>query len=187
MKILLDMDGVIADFVKAACAAHGRKYDEIYPPGRQSSWEMEPLLDLSTRDFWQPLRGRAFWAELPKMPEADALVYALNAMVGAENIFVCSTPNADPDCVAGKMDWLEQHFPQFRRRFIFTATKELCSHHNNVLIDDRGKNCRSFVQAGGRAFLVPRRWNERYADEARVVDLMCSYLESCLQEGLADA
>jgi len=164
MQCLLDMDGVIADFMKACCAAHNRP-DPYLQESSLGIWETEKVWGITEREFWKPIDalGLGFWDGIVKTPEADRIVELLTETFGETNIAILTAPSFDPGCVPGKMAWIKRHYPQFKKRIIFGHAKEFLSAPYRVLVDDRDKNVENFRAAGGQAILVPRPWNKAHS------------------------
>jgi 5'(3')-deoxyribonucleotidase len=163
------MDGVIADFVSGVSAAHGRPSPYENGGGR-GIFDIEKLWGISAVEFWKPTNSVEFWLNLPKMPDADYIVAFLADHFGEDNVAILTAPSLFDGCMAAKRKWIEQHYPQFAKRVIFSpaGAKSFLASEHNVLIDDRDENVERFQLAGGAAVLVPRPWNKdhRYADMA---------------------
>lgn len=154
MNILLDCDGVLADFVSGALKAHDR-------PEAHDDWVIWDYFRSwcpSEEAFWKPLRGAAFWFGLQAYPWAGELLklFPQSAIVTA--------PNLDPTCIQGKLDWLRAHFGIHQDRIVLTAAKHLLAHPASLLVDDKPDNVDAFRKAGGHAVLFPQPWNQRYAE-----------------------
>lgn len=174
-KCFLDMDGVIADFVGAACRAHNRPnpYRPCLPKA-QGEFDMAAVWGITHRDFWKPVVAKSlqFWTDLEKTPEADAIVEFVCEWFGAENVAILTAPSSDSGSIPGKRAWIARHYPQFSRRVIFSAaeTKSFLSAPGKVLIDDRNENVGMFHNGGGAGVLVPRPWNTRHWQEDRCLE-----------------
>ena len=160
MKCLLDLDGVLTDFMSAAHQFHGLPYsyeDYPYPLGE---WDCLPpaTANMTPQEFWGRL-GADFWANLPWMPDGKAILCLLETYFGPENICLLSSPTGLAESVSGKVRWIQQNMPEYRRRFLIGPTKHFCAHRGVVLIDDADHNVTSFGEYGGLAVLVPRKWN----------------------------
>lgn len=154
----LDMDGVLVNFVKGVCLAHGKKtpYTE---PEALGIFDMEKLWGISVPEFWKATEYVGFWRELEKHEDADTLVSFLCSTFGTENICILTSPSESPFCIPEKKAWIEEHFPQFKKQILFGSVKHFLAGPDRVLIDDRDKNIENFVNAGGVGWTYPRLWN----------------------------
>ncbi len=162
MRLFIDMDGVLADFIGGLCDWYG-VLNPYLQEKNKGEWDIVKLLNRkeTERDFWEEL-GLNFWANLPKTPEADGLVRLLKDRYGLENLCILSRPCMTPGCLEGKFQWIKEHFPDFQRRFLFGTVKDMVARHDTLLIDDYPKNVKAFARAGGSAILMPRPWNFLY-------------------------
>jgi hypothetical protein len=125
------------------------------------------------------------WASIPRavwvrVPESDFFPWLLDACadaVGRENVCIATSPTKDPDCLAGKLEWIHDHFPEWmHRQYAITPRKYLFARPDSLLIDDYGNNIERFKAHGGRAITVPRPWNDNWGSDPR------NYLEEKLRE-----
>lgn len=154
-NILLDMDGVLANFVYAACAAHGRPYQ----PETLGQYNIAKQWGITAEEFWAPLSGEAFWGNLDPYPWANDLHKALMAIAP---VTVCSAPSLDPFCTTGKLLWLKKHLGVGVPNVIFANKKDLLAMPSNILVDDSDRKVDAFTFAGGRAVIFPQPWNSRH-------------------------
>lgn len=153
MIIYLDIDGVLADFNKAATSL----IDVPNPPSKWHWYEdipngFETVNAGCTIDFWANLEWMTDGKEILKLVEQTF-----------SNIYLLTIPMPNPESYTGKILWVQKHLPQYTKRTIIThVPKKLFANSNAVLIDDRDKNIDEFNKAGGRAILVPRPWNRAY-------------------------
>lgn len=160
MKCFLDMDGVLSDFVGAACRVHELTcYDKPEHIGR---FDMEKIWGMTLEQFWRPTNDWHFWAELEKTAEADTIVELATKTFGEKNIAILTSPSLDPSCVPAKRHWVKKYYPQFAKNMIFSYGKGMLADPGRVLIDDRDRNVEDFNAAGGFGVLVPRLWNVRH-------------------------
>ena len=162
MKCLLDLDGVLVDFMDGAHKFHGIPYDyDNNYPYDYGEWDIDEKTNKTAKEFWQPLGGD-FWANLNWMVDGKAILELLEEVFSTENIAVLSTPTLHPESLSGKYRWIEKHLPDYKRRFLIGPAKWFCAHPDNVLIDDADHNVFAFRKCGGRAITVPRKWNMLY-------------------------
>lgn len=192
MRILLDLDCVLADFVAGAAAAHGLtpsaclahwpagEYDMPGAVGRALG--CRPGVDWSDAGFWAPLDGsRRFWAELPVLPWADELTDLVLSLT--DDWWIVTSPSRCELCVPGKMDWCRRFFgagaAEFER-LIPLRRKDLLAGPTTLLIDDCDANVDAFVKAGGHGLLLPAHHNRYHhwsADPMRRVRPRLRYLK----------
>ncbi len=138
MIILLDMDGVLADFEGGFL----KKWQEEYP-----GEFFVPLADRrqidTSQDYPEDLRAKVrgiytaqdFFLGLNPIKEA---VDGVSQMIEAgHDVRVCSAPLKEYRyCVSEKYQWIEKHFGfDFTKRIILTKDKTLV--RGDYLIDDR--------------------------------------------------
>lgn len=153
--IILDLDGVIVDFVRGAFKLHKKEI-----PMKDVTWAFWEHLCPTYADFWKDM-GREFWANLNWTPEGPELVAGLEKAYGTE-IIVCTSPCLTEGCVEGKLDWIKKYMPKYNpRRFFVGAPKEACAGNGNILLDDNDANIDQFRKYKGKAITIPRPWNRR--------------------------
>jgi len=163
--IFIDMDGVLADFSKAALEVHGRENfwsdnPELRGPG---AWGFDEVLYPGEPSrFWGPLSGMQFWVDLLPCEHAD-LIVKLAFQYGEP--YVLTSPSKDPYCIPGKEIWLKMWHPELADRMVYTKHKHLLAGPRRILIDDNDNNCNGFVQAGGLSFTRPQKWNSYWEFE----------------------
>jgi 5'(3')-deoxyribonucleotidase len=163
MRILLDMDGVLADFVGGMCRAHGRENPYARPEAR-GTYQLN-FWDMTPEEFWDKA-DFDFWANLDKLPEADALVNWAGGMVGFDNVGILSAPckTRREECEAGKLRWVLEHLPKIALgNVIFEPEKAKHANPRTILIDDYDVHVRAFNLNGGVAYLWPADWNVAHA------------------------
>lgn len=151
-KILLDLDGVLADFVQGASVVHNKDPKLVSSYGIDIHWGLIPS------EFWSPL-GYEFWANLPLTAEAHEVVDMCSNAVGKENVGIITSPCLTEGCTEGKRTWVKEHFPDFLKNLLVGSAKYFCASPNTLLIDDWDTNCEKFREHGGAAFLFPQPWN----------------------------
>lgn len=121
----------------------------------------EPRWDVP--GFWNAI-PRVLWATCPKSLQCDWLLDQCEALVGRDNICLLTGPTKDPDCLAGKLEWIHDVMPSWlHRQYLIGPRKQFCAHPEALLIDDSDDNVNTFRAWGGNAILVPRPWNTMHA------------------------
>ena len=148
MKIFLDMDGVVADFVAGAETFFNKEFTG-------TDRDIVKHFGMTDDEFW-PHLDFAFWSSLPKTDEADEIVQACLAHTS----YVCflSQPCKTIGSGEGKRAWAEAHYPDIPVLLSYDS-KYYCAAPDHVLIDDYVLNCHRFESCGGVTVVVPRPWN----------------------------
>lgn len=163
--ILLDMDGVIANFVDGAIEAAGLPMTH----GQASKWNFH-LDHMSEDEFWTKIAQRpAFWLNLEPYPWANELV---DMCLEVAPVLFCSSPCLDANSASQKIEWLRRHgfMAEDKNDYILTSHKGLMGHPSRLLIDDGKHNIEAFEAAGGKTILFPQPWNSdrRFSNEERL-------------------
>lgn len=75
------MDGVVADFVKAALKVHNKQDPWHNNPKHHGSYDIDKIWNLTFTEFWTPINDDDnFWNALDKTEEADELMEFLEAL-----------------------------------------------------------------------------------------------------------
>ena len=168
--IYLDLDGVCADYVSAAIRAFGRDPAEVLEYWRHKlpgEYRMYNVLDVDRETYWKTIsaQGEAFWSGLDAYPWFEALYRSLSE--AAPVIFLTSASRA-PECLSGKLKWLQARFGESFREYIITGHKQQLAGPGTILVDDFDRNIDRFCRAGGSGVLFPQIWNTNHALENRL-------------------
>lgn len=150
MRIILDKDEVLADFVSGACHAWG-----VSPADVQGVWEpgiwhvkhpIAKLLqrEISEEEFWEPIndQGAGFWEDLEPLPWFDELIALVKRHT--DDWHIATSPSKHITCYDGKVRWIKKKFGNDFNRFSINPHKEIYANPYTVLIDDRDENVRLF-------------------------------------------
>jgi len=166
IKILLDCDGVVADFVRGACALHSRP-NPYFEPTAQMDYSMRSLWKMQESEFYEGMEFD-FWNELYKTKEADDIVQVCSDRVGRRNVCFLTKPTANAGCLEGKRSWLKKHYPGYP--YLIGNDKSFCAGEGKILVDDTDANCDDFARHKGRIFLIPRAWNTGWQSETNIAE-----------------
>lgn len=152
MKIYLDMDDVVADWMERAYEIIGRRW----APG-------DRIPDVEWNKIKQDER---FYIELPLKADAHELVDYCKALVASGQVeslqFLTALPHdySVPFAAQDKVWWGHKHFPGIPV-FIgpFSHDKWRHCQPGDILIDDRHSNCSEWIAAGGDAHIYTS-WSE---------------------------
>lgn len=160
--ILLDMDGVLANFVEAACHVHGRGLADLFDIWPKGEYSIEGVMGLTSPVFWAGLdaAGMAFWRDMSPYPWLKEL-WAMLQNYGP--ITISSSPSHGAYSATGKVLWLRQHVEAGFTDYMFGGAKHLLAGPGRVLVDDSDEKCQRFQAHGGHAIVFPQRWNSCHA------------------------
>jgi len=137
MKILVDMDDVLADFEGHFLATWRKLYpDKFYIPLEERrvffiEEEYPPELQGLTREI---MDSPGFYLSLP---EKKGAIDAVLEMQKKHDVLICSSPRLQSKyCIPEKYAWISEHLgKEWMKKLIITTdkTKEL----GNILIDDK--------------------------------------------------
>lgn len=156
IDILLDMDGVISDWVKSAC-----RVCDVDLNNKEIRDKLKNGADLNEivpdQEMWDKINaeGEKFWLEMDLLPLAKKLYKALTDT--GHKVWFCTSPGKDnPIPASPKIEYIQKHFKT--NNFIITYDKSICAGPNKILIDDSVKKLKPFEEAGGKIF----RWTNQY-------------------------
>lgn len=163
--VLLDVDGVIYDFVGHMVSTHFAKYNK--KPSDINTYYMHEVLGLSKEEFWKVCeeadgvfcKGQFYgWAE--------SLIKTCYSY--AKNVAFCTNPGNHPKHWAEKKIMFDNLSKLLKKDFpalIATQHKELFSFDQVVLIDDYEKTVDKFNNGEGIGVLFPQHWNKNGTEQ----------------------
>lgn len=159
-QILLDMDGVLVDFLSGALKALNRDFNRDITiteyAEKFAQWETCDYYGISTKQFWTSIENTPFfWLDLEPLPWYKEL-YELLSELG--DVTILTTPSLDPSCAMQKLQWLKKNM-NIGSDAVFMGSRKYLMAGNGILIDDYHSNVNKFRSAGGEAILVPSNWN----------------------------
>jgi hypothetical protein len=133
MKIFVDMDGVVADFM-GMLAKHGHT---------RTKWRDEEL--------WPIVNAIPnFWGDMPVMKDARKLM----SMIRKHDVAFLTAPTRfDARCKGGKAMFAWKHFRGIPIMFARACEKKNRAEPGALLIDDNKGNVNQWRKAGGVAVL----------------------------------
>lgn len=154
MIILLDVDGVLCDFVGGVIKSHNLGIDS----SEWSSWDYHKRLGISDEDLWSVTNDGKWWTELEPYPWAFDL---LGMVKQYADVIFCTSPSLDYRCPSQKVKWLRDHgfLSTYSNEYQINSHKELNAGSGAILIDDSDSNISKYRRAGGRAICFPQPWN----------------------------
>lgn len=137
--VLMDMDGVIADFDEqffTRAIESGWSFDIEHRSHQVSRWLTDHMPHKhEKKQAWKMLGSGGWFRNLPVIEGSKQGMYELDKLA---DIWICTKPlDSDPTCLQDKRDWVAQHFPKFKNKLIITPDKSLIK--GAVLLDDAPK------------------------------------------------
>lgn len=178
-EALLDMDGVLVNFIEGALKLYNVEVDPYTLPENLGDWHINRMLGMDYKSFMAPMTVE-YWRDLNWMPDGPDILAAIERKFGKENICLLSNPSASSKAMEGKMLWIERHLPSYRDRFLFGPSKQFAGGHERILIDDGDINQKQYkhrkTQKPFPFILIPRPWNTLCGIQSPL-----RYLEQCLE------
>jgi 5'(3')-deoxyribonucleotidase len=170
-RVLLDLDCVLADFIGAACRAHGVCWAAVEPHAPVGRYGITPAIGkalgrdpFTEAEFWSRINGHwDFWCGMDRLPWARDVADLVRSVT--DDWWVVTGPSRCDFCVTGKLRWCRRFFDVGHfDRLIPTHAKHLLANPHTLLIDDSDANVDSFrappaPHAGGAAILFPAHHN----------------------------
>lgn len=170
-RIFLDIDDVLNTFTIDAlwCLGCGRHtYSELPITDGYPLFIATELFGQSYgfQEMWDAI-PRNLWANSKKSTQCDWLLETSAQYVGRENVFLATSVTKDPDCLAGKLEWIVNYLPNWiHRQYFMTPRKWLLAQPETLLIDDCEQNIEKFVAGGGNGIVFPQPWNTKWGTDA---------------------
>lgn len=140
MIIYCDMDMVLCNFLKGALDVTGEPFPD--KTGKLSKDEKKAIIS-SKKDFWDTLEwmpdGKKLWAHITKG--------------GADVRLLSAYAEWDSNCRRGKKVWVARNLKPKPNKIHLVKREQKKDYANDdaLLIDDHDKNCKEFINAGGKA------------------------------------
>ncbi len=161
--ILIDYDGVIVDWNKAALKSIG--LDDTEPELRKKLVESTYGIEDAIPNFREAFdaidrSGPDFWANLEVLPWGHLLIsIATNLtapMLDEAAVAICTSPGRWTGAGTGKMIHQKKHFTDIP--LIICKEKQLLAAESKFLVDDKPEAVHKFMAFGGEAFLWPNQY-----------------------------
>ena len=162
-RVLLDVDGVLADFLSPSLEILSRLSGQLWVPSDFPTWD---LFDTVSREFERP-----FFDDVNKLGWCQALPVYEDAIEGVSrlrehaDIYIVTSPmNHVPTWTHEREQWLKEHFSIEPKKVVHTSAKYIC--RGDVLVDDRPSNIEAWEAEHPDG--VGLLWNQPYNQGVRV-------------------
>lgn len=160
--ILLDVDGVLADFVGGALKAVGDAFDRHFTPEQVTAWDFSSLPHWNDfkDEFWQLTKSPGFCLNLKPFPDAIEGVNKLRQVPGAKVEFLTSPMYDAPFWVFEREAWLQKYFNVDYHDIMHVRRKERVPGF--MLVDDRQSHVEKWRLAhpSGTGIVWAKPYNE---------------------------
>jgi len=163
LRIAIDMDEVIADFLPKHLAVYNRDYDERLTPEDLVGTKLRFLRPERENAITEYLRDPSFFRDLAPTPHSRDVVRELSERF---EVFIATAAMEFPSSFTAKYEWLREHFDFLDDdHYVFCGDKSII--HADFLIDDNPKHFKRF---SGRALLFDAPHNRHETAYTRVND-----------------
>lgn len=169
--ILIDVDGVIADFDRAALARilGPERVEEGMKLRDKGEWSIARGLGMSESDFWKRIDDAQFWQTIPSYDGAVDFIRNLTKMAKehfrVESFYFLTSSGGSSEFPTPRTRWIREFNKQSGVSIPLAIVQDiggklLCANAETLLVEDNDKNYEGFLAAGGYGVLVPRQWNK---------------------------
>jgi len=160
LRILMDIDGVVADFMATALDIVEKLSGDRYHPTDFHAWDIfETIPREHELDFLDAFKVKGTCLGIPLIPGSKEGVDGLRAR---GDLYVVTSPMGCVETWSHERDaWLKQHFEIPTSKIIHTSAKYVCA--GDWLIDDKPANITPWLEhnPNGKAMLWHHNYNAK--------------------------
>lgn len=136
-RVLLDVDGVLADFVSAFLAMVARDTGIVATPADVTQFDIGASLGLSKEQHSQVKRSIGAWTGMARKLEVyPGAIDGVKALREVAEVYIVTSPwNSNPTWTHDREWWLYEHFGIKHSHVTHTSAKYLC--RGDFLVDDK--------------------------------------------------
>lgn len=167
--VLLDVDGVLGDFLTPAYAIAKEHFGIDKVAEDQDVWDMAEFLGLSKeqeKEFFEHIKKPGFHDVIKPYAESIEGVRALHAIA---NVHILTSPMFGKTWCSERWDWLYQHYGIKSANVTHSHQKQYVFGH--ALIDDKPMTIEKWVARHRRDYGVGILWHQRYNAVASIRDI----------------
>lgn len=165
-RVLLDCDGVLADFHSSCLAVINNVFGTNYTLADVVEWDIFDSLKISRDDrsrVYDVMHRDEWCGDMGVYPGAQEGVALLQEHF---DVFVVTSPMKGPTWTSEREKWLARNFDIHRSRVVHTSAKEICV--GVALIDDKDENLARWhsirtAEDGDGAVRIPVKWVSNHA------------------------
>ena len=167
--IHIDMDGVVADWDRAATEYLHTNFPVDAAGKNENRWPPH---------LWEQLRiAPHFYRHLPKMARADDLINLARRFRDELHwnlVMLTAIPRGNDvfECFDDKFHWMQQHYPDIPVHFgpYSHDKQDHCKVAGDILVDDRYDNCEQWTFKGGIAVRVTKDYDKALAELEKIFE-----------------
>lgn len=163
--LILDVDGVCADFTGALIAAVGSDLT----PEDVVKWDVIGMFTPEQRELaYGYLNEPDFWRNLPLIDHAQEGVKFMETT--HQILWVTSPWKSCEGWEAARRDWLNEHFKMEEKNQVYIPTSSKEKVKAEIMIDDKPENLQSWHREdnGGQAYIFDAPYNRDFHEFPRV-------------------
>lgn len=158
MNILLDCDGVLADFPGGVVKAVNQFYSTNWKTSDIKTWDIGQSLGLPTDIIDEIASQPGFCLDLEPYPEALEAVKKLKTL---GDVWIVTSPHKSKTWCWERIKWCERHLDISYKRVINASDKRLIS--GDLFLDDKPANLENWCNdQKGVALLWDQTWNRDF-------------------------
>lgn len=173
MRLLLDLDGVVVDFIGAAYELFFERTGVLYHPQDLKQHSIAGHIGQAHYDQMEEMFNEpGFFLGLKPYP--GALDHVNGLIDEGHEVFICTSPTmmkhpttgkrvVNGKCAEEKFAWVHDHLPRLTRRVSVSSDKHL--FRADALLDDGDHNIIPWAEAHADklAVVIEQPWNEKLA------------------------
>jgi len=157
-KILVDMDGILANLLKQWLEDYNREYEDNLRMQDITTWDMhEHVKPEVGRDVYKIPNRLGYFDKTPPIPGAVAGFRALQR--AGHEVVVCSSPYND-DSARAKQAWCARYLNTRWRDVTLTHKKSWFGLAADVIIDDKPSTIKEFHDLGKEVITIAYPYNK---------------------------
>ena len=158
-RVLLDVDGVLADFVATYLEALALVTNRRRYAAEITTWSFKDALGLSKEVEGKVNAQLAKEGVASAMPVYSGAVKGVKSLTGVAEVYFVTSPFNSPTWTYDREKWLLKHFgEEMSRRVVHTSQKHLVK--GDVFVDDKTANVRRWAKEWPLG--TPVLWNQPY-------------------------
>lgn len=169
MRILLDVDGVVANFMSRVCSAIFASEGTFYTPSDFRKWDLSATLSSEEQASVKLATWEKHWCYLIR-PYEGAREFADQLRTLGDVRAVTAAMSRSPYWHRERRTWLADRVSIPEEHVVFCPGEEKTYHDGDVLIEDRLETCIAWKAYRGdrvynniptcKAILIDRPWNQ---------------------------